>query len=182
MITIISGTNRANNNSIKVSTHVADVYRRMGEAVEVLDLQKLPPEAFLPEVYAEKPASLTGPFTEKVLSADGLVVVVPEYNGSFPGILKHFIDLLPFPQSFNCRPVAFIGLAAGYHGALRPVEQLQMVFAYRNAHLFNRRVFIPSVHKALAGDGSIQDEDLVRRLDEQAQHYVKFIQSLKAIQ
>ncbi|NDV62094.1 NAD(P)H-dependent oxidoreductase [Puniceicoccales bacterium CK1056] len=179
MITIISGTNRENNNSIKISRHVAGIYKELGEPVELLDLRDLPAEAFLPGVFTEKPESLTSNFTDKILSSDGLVVVVPEYNGSFPGVLKHFVDLLPFPESFNCRPVAFIGLAAGYHGALRPVEQLQMVFAYRNAHLFNRRVFIPSVHKVLAEDGSVSDTDLKSRLEEQSRHFVQFIQALK---
>lgn len=179
MIVIISGTNRADNNSIKISRHMAAVYEQLGEPVELLDLQDLPAEAFLPTAFSEKPETLTKPFTDKILHADGLVVVVPEYNGSFPGILKHFIDLLPFPESFNCRPVAFIGLAAGYHGALRPVEQLQMVFAYRNAHLFNRRVFIPSVHKVLGGDGTVQDEDLKKRLEEQARYFVEYVRSLK---
>lgn len=182
MIVIISGTNRAGNNSIKISRHVAGLYRGMGEAVELLDLQALPAEAFLPGVFAEKPESLTRAFTDKILAADGLVVVVPEYNGSFPGILKHFVDLLPFPESFNCRPVAFIGLAAGYHGAMRAVEQLQMVFAYRNAHLFNRRVFIPAVHKVLGDDGSIADVDLKGRLEDQATHFRKYVRSLKGVE
>jgi NAD(P)H-dependent FMN reductase len=182
MITIISGTNREDNNSIKISRHLAGLYGELGEAVELLDLRKLPAEAFLPGIYSAKPESLTSAFTNKVLAADGLVVVVPEYNGSFPGILKHFIDLLPFPESFNCRPVAFIGLAAGYNGALRAVEQLQMVFAYRNAHLFNRRVFIPAVHKVLGADGSIADEDLKTRLQDQATHFIKYVQSVKAVE
>jgi len=153
--------------------------RELGEEVEILDMQKLPPEAFEAEIFAEKPESVTKEFTDKVLAADGLVVVVAEYNGSFPGILKHFIDLLPFPESFDCRPVAFIGLAAGYHGALRAVEQLQMVFSYRNAYLFNRRVFIPSVYKALGKDGTVTDEEVLKRLSEQAGLFKDFIKRLK---
>jgi NAD(P)H-dependent FMN reductase len=161
---------------------VAEVYRELGESVELLDLQELPAEAYVPEVFGEKPATLSDGFTSKVLSADGLVVLIPEYNGSFPGILKHFVDLLPFPESFDCRPAAFIGLAAGYHGALRAVEQMQMVFAYRNAYLFNRRVFIPSVYKVLGEDGSLVDEDLKQRLEEQAVRFRAFVQALKQVQ
>ena len=181
MIAVISGTNRLQNNSIRVARHVAGLYRELGEPAELLDLQELPPGAFDPGVFAEKPESLTRGFTDKILSADGLVVIVPEYNGSFPGILKHFVDLLPFPESFNCRPVAFIGLAAGYHGGLRAVEQMQMVFAYRNAFLFNRRVFIPAVYKALGEDGSITDEDLKSRLAEQAASFKAYIGALRRL-
>lgn len=180
MIAVISGTNRRDNNTIRISSHVAGIYRDFGESVELLDLRDLPPEAFLPDAYGDKPQVLQTGFIDKVLDSDGLLVVVPEYNGSFPGILKHFIDLLPFPESFNCRPVAFIGLAAGYHGALRSVEQMQMVFAYRNAYLFNRRVFIPGVNKVLGEDGRINDSGLLARLEEQARQFQAFIQRIGA--
>ena len=69
----------------------------------------------------------------RVLDAAGLHVVTPEYNGSFPGVLKYFIDMLKFPESFDRKPVAFLGEAAGTWGGLRSVEQLQMIFGYRNA-------------------------------------------------
>jgi NAD(P)H-dependent FMN reductase len=178
MIAIISGTNRKGNNSIKIAREVKAAYDKLGHEAEILDLQELPAEAFSPEIYGEKPAALTEEFTDKVLAADGLVVVVAEYNGSFPGILKYFIDLLPFPESFDKRPVAFIGLAAGYHGALRAVEQLQMVFAYRNAWLFNRRVFIPGVYKILDNNGSVTDQEVSRRLAEQAEEFSEFVLKL----
>lgn len=87
------------------------------------DLAELSPEIFSPTAYAEKPAALKK-FTHAILAADGLVIVTPEYNGSLPGILKYFIDMLPFPESFEPRPVCFVGLADDIGGALRPVEQL----------------------------------------------------------
>ena len=167
------------NNSIKVARHCAGLLEGFGERVELLDLQALPAEVFQPGIYKDKPDALVEGFTDKVLASDGLLVVVPEYNGSYPGILKYFIDLLPFPESFDCRPVAFIGLAAGYYGGLRAVEQLQMVFAYRNAYLFNRRVFIPAAYQVFGQDGSINDEDLRERLATQAEKFIGFTGALK---
>ena len=180
MITIISGTSRPGANSLKVATHVQALLAGQGSATAMLDLGLLPAGAFLPTAYADKPDALQSGFIDKVLAADGLYVVVPEYNGSFPGVLKHFIDLLPFPEAFDGRPVAFAGLAAGHYGALRAVEQLQMVFAYRNAVLYNRRVFIPSVHKVLAEDGTIADAALRERLTEQAAGFLAFTGELRA--
>ena len=181
MITVISGTVREGNNSLKVARHVAGLYRDLEEKVELLDLAQLPGEAFSNAVFKEKPVQLEEEFTSKVLQADGLVVIVPEYNGSFPGILKHFVDLLPFPESFECRPVAFIGLAGGYYGALRAVEQLQMVFAYRNAFLFNRRVFIPSAYKIFNEEGEIDDGDLKERLKLQAVKFQAFTKAVNSL-
>jgi NAD(P)H-dependent FMN reductase len=181
MISVISGSIRKGNNSIKLARHIAGLYENLKEEVAVLDLQKLPPETFTEEAYGEKPDSLKTDFIDKVLASDGLVVIVPEYNGSYAGVLKHFIDLLPFPESFDCRPVAFVGLAGGYYGGLRAVEQLQMVFAYRNAHLFNRRVFIPSIYGTLDEDGEITDADLKERLALQAEKFLAFTQAMQGL-
>lgn len=180
MIAIISGTNRENNNSIHIAREVAANFHEMGEAVELLDLGELPPEAFSPGIFREKPAALKEAFTDKVLASDGLVIVVPEYNGSFPGILKHFIDLWPFPEAFEGRPVAFVGLSAGRNGAVRAVEQLQMVFAHRNAWLCNRRVFIPAVGQVLDAEGRITDESLRDRLREQGLRFKDFVRRMRA--
>jgi NAD(P)H-dependent FMN reductase len=181
MIAVISGTNRDGNNSIKLARHCSGLIREQGEAVELLDLRELPPQAFAVNGYQEKPDELVHGFIDKVLASDGLMVVVPEYNGSYPGVLKYFIDLLPFPESFDCRPVAFIGLAAGYYGGLRAVEQLQMVFAYRNAYLFNRRVFIPGAYKVFGEEGEILDDDLKARLATQAEKFLHFTRAIKGL-
>ena len=76
---------------------------------KVLDLSDLPSETFSPDAYSEKPPKVLK-FTEQILNSSGLVIVVPEYNGSMPGALKLFIDLLPYPESFEGRPVCYIEL------------------------------------------------------------------------
>ena len=181
MISVVTGTNRDGNNSGKVAAHVAEMYRQLGETVEVLDLQDLPGEAFSGSAFGDKPSELKENFTDKVIASDGLVIIVPEYNGSYPGILKHFIDLLPFPESFDCRPVAFIGLAGGYYGGLRAVEQLQMVFAYRNAYLFNRRVFIPNSYSVFDEAGDFKDSELRERLEFQAAKFQAFTKAVNSL-
>src|SRR5579885_1745994 len=129
MMTLIVGTNRPDSNSRKVARHVEEIYAQMKVPLHVIDLAKLPPEIFNPSSYGEKPKSFE-PFSSAVLKSSGLVVVTPEYNGGMPGVLKYFIDMLKFPESFERRPVCFVGLAAGIWGALRPVEQFQGIFGY----------------------------------------------------
>ena len=103
---------------------------------------------------------------------------MPEYNGSMPGALKLFIDLLPYPESFEGRPVCYIGIASGQFAGLRPVEHLQQVFGYRNAFNFPRRVFIPAVHEVADSEKGITDQDIKNRLSEQADQFLKFCRSL----
>ncbi|MEM1222678.1 MAG: NAD(P)H-dependent oxidoreductase [Verrucomicrobiota bacterium] len=178
MITVIIGTNRPDSNSSKIALGLVSIYKAIGEDVQTLDLADLPPELFLPSAYGEKPPAFKT-FSDQVLSASGLHLVVPEYNGGFPGVLKYFIDMLPFPESFQDRPVAFTGVAAGMFGALRPIEQLQQIFGYRNAHIFPNRVFIMGVHNTIDDAGEISDEKLKLRIDSQAKGFVEFISKLK---
>lgn len=178
LITILSGTNRPHSNTRKVAGQVEALYREAGVRLHLLDLGAMPPGIFAPSSYAEKPPEFAG-FIEPVLGCDGLVVVTPEYNGGLPGVLKYFIDMLPFPESFERRPVCFVGLAAGLWGALRPVEQLQAIFGYRNAYLYPERVFMPGIGQLLDDGGRIQDGKLIERLRAQATGFLRFVRRLK---
>src|SRR5271169_2378822 len=173
MITLIIGTNRPGSNTRKVAAHIEEFYRELGVPLHVLDLAKLPPEIFSPTSYAEKPKSFQ-PFADAVLQSAGLHVVTPEYNGSVPGVLKYFIDMLKFPESFEQKPVCFTGLAAGMWGALRPVEQLELIFGYRNACIYPTRVFLPQINDLLDDSGKITDAELLGRLKSQAHGFVEF--------
>ena len=173
MLTILAGTNRPGSSTRKVVRHLEGVYRGLSRPFTVVDLLELPPDAFTSASYAQKPAALQ-PFIDKMVASTALLVVTPEYNGGFPGALKYFIDMLPFPASLQLRPTAFVGVAAGEWGALRSVEQLQMIFGYRNAYLYPERVFIRQCMKVLDAEGNITDPDIVKRLAAQAEGFLKF--------
>ncbi len=177
MIVIIAGTNRPGSNTRRVTNHVENSYAALGVPAQVLDLAHLPPEIFLPSSYKETPASFKK-FTNAILAADGLVVVTPEYNGSIPGVLKYFIDMLPFPESFEQRPVCFVGLAAGLWGAMRPTEQLQQIFAYRNGLVFPERVFLPGVNNLLGENGKL-NAATEKNLRQQAANFTRFVEKVR---
>jgi NAD(P)H-dependent FMN reductase len=180
MICLIVGTNRPGSNTRKVAAFVEEIYAELKVPLRVLDLAQLPPEIFSPASYAEKPKAFH-PFAEAVLLSDGLHVVTPEYNGGMPGILKYFIDMLKFPESFERRPVCFTGVSAGMWGALRPIEQLQAIFGYRNAYLYPERVFLPNIYDLLDDSGRLKDAELLGRLQAQANGFIDFVERLKNV-
>ena len=180
MITLIVGTNRPGSNTRKVARHLEEIYAQLKVPLHVLALALLPPEIFSPTSYAEKPKSFAL-FADAILRSAGLHLVTPEYNGSIPGVLKYFIDMLKFPESFEKRPVCFTGLAAGLWGALRPVEQLQAIFGYRNAYVFPERVFLPRINDLLDDTGRLTDPELLQRLQTQAEGFVDFVERLQRI-
>ena len=177
MITIISGTNRPGSNTRKVAELVHQMLIEHGVAVELLDLAELPAELFASTSYASKPDTFAS-FQDSVLTADGFLVVVPEYNGSFPGVLKYFIDMLQFPASLYEKPAGFIGISSGRWGGVRAVEQLEMIFQYRHAHLFGRRCFIPNIGQALGEDGTFDDQDLAARVRKTVTDFTAFCGNL----
>jgi NAD(P)H-dependent FMN reductase len=173
---IISGTDRTNSNSLKVSKYIQGLYRDLGEEVGIIDLCEVRRElAGGPHYGANQPASLQLEMN-KVVSSDGLIVVCPEYNGSMPGILKYYIDHMKFPDCFEYRPVCFVGLG-GLFGGIRPVEHLQQVFGYRNAFIYPQRVFLMNVHKIMQ-DEVVADPLMAGLLKSQAEGFQKFTKAL----
>ena len=165
-ITIVSGTDRAGSKTRLVTDYI---YGRLSEQTNtlqpeptphieltILDLADYPTADVVGGVYGKTPASVEA-FHQPFLDADGIIFVVPEYNGSFPGILKLFIDYLPHPEALKGVPVGYVSNASGYFGGLRAVEQLQMVCGYRYALSFEERVFIPAVHREFDPEKGISD-------------------------
>ena len=149
--------------------------------MEIIDLNALEVDQLSAEHMAGKK-----PLPEKVQKAlsdvtnsEGLYFVIPEYNGGAPGVLKMFIDFWKFPESFEARPVAFVGLAAGIWGGLKPVEHISQVMGYRNAYQFPQRVFIKEIHKSLK-DGKLEDVFIQNLMKNQISGFLKFCKALKA--
>lgn len=174
---VISGTDRADSNTLKISKYIQSLYKEAGEEVGLIDMREVRGELVTGPHYGNnQPSSLQSEIS-KVVSSDGLIVVCPEYNGSMPGILKYYIDHMKFPESFEYRPVAFVGLG-GMFGGMRPVEHLQQVFGYRNAFIYPQRVFLMNVFKVMK-DGNLIDPMMQDLLKAQVTGFQKFCRALK---
>jgi NAD(P)H-dependent FMN reductase len=175
---IISGTDRSNSNALRVSNYLQQKYREQGVEPGIIDLQDFPTDKVKGGKYGQELPAVDV-FVSNAVKADGLVIVCPEYNGGYPGILKLFIDYLPFPGSLNKKPIALVGEANGDFGALRAVEQLQQVVGYRNAHVFPERVFIPRVNKNFNDESGIQDSFQQELMESQIKNFIPFVREIK---
>lgn len=175
---IISGTDRPNSNALRVSQYVQQQYLNDGIDAGIIDLQEFPVDQVVGGKYGEDLPDVDA-FVTHAIEADGLVIVCPEYNGGYPGILKLFIDYFPFPESLYKKPIALIGEADGAFGALRAVEQLQQVLGYRNAHVFPERVFISRVNENFDKEEGIQNDLQQELLMSQISGFPQFVRDLK---
>ncbi len=182
---IIVGTDRPGSNSRKVAELIQELYRKNhSEEVEILDLQDIVKGLQSDPQYGNVTHTVLTEAAGKVEKSDGLIVVVPEYNGSMPGVLKYFIDHLKYPEAFEARPICFIGLG-GMFGGLRPVEHLQQVFGYRNSFIFPERIFMINVFQHMKKtdvnpEGRIKDPMILSLLEKQTAGFRIFVDALKS--
>ena len=176
-IVVVCGTNRDGALSRLLAEETAEAYRLLQHDVDLLDMNELPPEVLQPTAYKDQPPQVKV-LVERFLKCDGAVFIIPEYNGSYPGVLKLFVDMLPYPEGFDSRPCAFVGLAAGQFKSLRAVEHFQQVAGYRNAYIFPRRMFIGDSFKQFV-DGKLADDELSERLKKQAEGFCHFVKTIR---
>lgn len=148
MITIISATNRPGNLSLLVAQHYQALASAEGLATEVLDLQQLPQNLQELDCYGRRTESFRQ-FQQVVDDSETLVFVVPEYNGSFPGILKLFIDACDYPGSWRGKKAALVGISAGKGGNVVGLNHLKDVLDYLKLETMPQRVHIPNVRERL---------------------------------
>jgi len=83
---IISGTNRTHSASLAVAKHVHHLYSSHLEC-EIFSLCDLPKDLLTDNFYSQRHPEILA-IVEKIKSTDILLFVIPEYHGSFPGIVK----------------------------------------------------------------------------------------------
>jgi NAD(P)H-dependent FMN reductase len=106
----------------------------------------------MPSILGEK-ANLDAA-TQALERADAFVIITPEYNHSFPGTLKNFIDA-HFTQ-WQAKPVAFVSYG-GMAGGQRAVEHLRPVFAELHAVTVRDTVSFHNPWGQFGEDGRHQD-------------------------
>lgn len=178
-IHILSSTDRPGSNAFKVSSFVKEYIENDSDA-KLFSLRDFPFEDVVGGKYGKEIESVKA-FNNAFLDADGFIFVVPEYNGGFPGVLKFFLDYLPFPDAMYKKPVSFIGEADGSFGALRPVEHLQQILAYRKALIYTERMFIKGVNDNFDRETGIKSEFLQGLLDDQLDGFIEFVGKVKTL-
>lgn len=130
MITIISGTNRQNSMTAVVAKNYADNIRsKTDQIVNLVDLEDIQNDLLHAEMYNGEAMKnqLKEVQDQTILPADKFIFVVPEYNGSYPGIVKLFIDAISvrnYKGSFLGKKALLVGVASGRAGCLRGMDHL----------------------------------------------------------
>jgi len=157
-IPVILGTPRQG----RLSEHVARVIFEQASArndvrTELIDIRQLPlASSDAGEQIKDRR------FAETIMRADGLIIVAPEYNHGYPGMLKHALD--SNLKEYIHKPVGLCGVSAGGFGGTRVVESLLPVMRELGLVTIFWDLNVSSVGKAFDPAGQLLDEALPRRL------------------
>ncbi len=174
MITIISSTNRPHSLSIMVAEYYKNLLSKKGVESQILDLTKLPERFLFTALYENEGKDPEfNKFMDIINKSEKFVFIVPEYNGSFPGILKSFIDGMKFPESFGNKKCALVGISSGVMGGVLALSHLTDILNYLGVHVLAIKPRLPRV-QTLFKDGKINDPFIEGLIKTQVESFITF--------
>jgi len=159
-IPVILGTTRKGRASENVAHFVFDeVKKREGVETEFIDL------CDLRFAFDDAGEALKDPrFSATVSRADALLLVVPEYNHGYPGLLKHALDTNL--KEYIHKAVGVCGVSAGAFGGVRMIENLLPVLRELGLVTIFWDGTFPHAHKLFDAEGQLLDLAYIRRIDQ----------------
>lgn len=171
-ITIICGTNRQNSYTEKVSNYYSEELKSLGCEVQLLSLRELENVITLSDYFTKGNVKLESLVAKYINPANGFVFVIPEYNGSFPGILKLFLDTV-HPSHWENKTACITGVSGGRAGNLRGMEHLTGILNYLKMHVYHNKLPISQIERIFASTVP-QNEETVKVIRKQLEGFLKF--------
>ncbi|MDR1978094.1 MAG: NAD(P)H-dependent oxidoreductase [Synergistaceae bacterium] len=131
-----------------------EFFREEAEAAmefDRFDIASLP--FFSQDIENDPPSSVTD-FKARAKSCDGVLIITPEYNRSFPGVLKNALDwgTRPYGQNlWSGKPAGLIGTSPGAIGTFGAQNHLRQVLSFLDLRTMSQPEFYFSFPKELEG-------------------------------
>jgi NAD(P)H-dependent FMN reductase len=158
-IPVILGTTRKGRMSLHPARFVTrQLEMRKGVTTELIDIAQLS----LPVDDAGE-AIKDARFSTAMERSDAIVIVSPEYNHGFPGLLKHVLDSCL--KEYIHKAAGVVGVSAGAFGGSRMIEQFQPILRELGLVSIFWDVNFGNISKVFDSDGKLLDESYIRRTD-----------------
>ena len=173
MVSIISGTNRLQSNTLKVAKYYQKELAKKGLESELINLQDLPENLIASDLYGNRSEAFQK-IQNLVTKTTKFLFVIPEYNGSFPGVLKTFIDACAFPESFYDKKACLVGISSGKYGNVRGIEHFNGVCAYLHLNVMPLRIHIANIKTELNENNDFFVADTLKFTEQQMNKFVLY--------
>ncbi len=166
MITIISGTNRSDSMTLRTAKLYYKLLSEHSNDVHLLSLENK-------QVWERGPAMLA---LEKqyLIPAEKFVFVMPEYNASFPGILKLMIDNSDIKKCWWHKKAMLVGLSDGRAGNLRGLEHMTAILHYMKVHVLYNKLLLSRINEEIDSNGVLLKPDTEKLIEEQVEDFIRF--------
>jgi chromate reductase len=166
MYTIISGTNRNDSNSIRVAQYYQQLLKKKGAESKLLSLHGLN--------VLERNPEFTKIESEELMPAQKFIFVSPEYNGSFPGVLKAMFDISDIKKTWWGKKALLTGVSTGRAGNLRGMEDLTGILHFMKVVVHPNKLPISMVDKLMDENGNLNDAATLAAIKTQLNEFIEF--------
>ncbi|WP_029286756.1 NADPH-dependent FMN reductase [Pedobacter sp. R20-19] len=173
MITIIAATNRPNSNTLKIANYYQSQLNLRGQEANMLNLEHLPVDVLNTDMFGKRSIAFQK-IQDLITQTTKFLFIIPEYNGSFPGVLKVLIDACDFPGSFYDKKACLVGISSGKYGNIRGVDHFTGVCHYIHLNVLPLRIHIPNIKQELDSSGNLIQEDTIKFTNEQIDKFLRF--------
>src|SRR5262245_48874123 len=172
-IPVIVGTVRQGRMSLPVARLVtSELSRRSGIETELIDLARIPLRVDDAGEAIKDPR-----FASQMDRADALIVVSPEYNHGYSGLLKHLLDTCL--KEYIHKAVGVVGVSAGPFGGTRGIQDLLPVLRELGLVTIFWDVNFSSVQDVFDESGTLRDPAYVERIDKFLRELVWMVRTLR---
>lgn len=173
MITIICTTNRPDSNTRKVAELYQIALNRLGSECQILDMQTVDAGWIQASNYGENVPEFEAVVTQYIRPVKKFIFITPEYNGSFPGYIKFFMDACDYGD-WGGKQVALMGLASGRAGNVRGLDHLTGIFHYLGSEVYSKKVYLSQINQSMSENGEIRNDLLLKEIEAQVKGFVTF--------
>lgn len=160
-----AGSTRRGSFNQKLIEAAVQIARDEGADVELISLADFDMPIFNQDLEAEGTPDAALRFKARMKEANGFLISTPEYNSSYPALLKNAIDWASRPADGEPMLAAFSGKACGLLaaspgglGGIRVLPQLRTLLMNIQVHVVPAQFGLAKAGEAFGDDGSLKDE------------------------
>lgn len=166
MITIISGTDRKGSRTKQVAQYYLDLINQNStdnKLISLEDLTSLKRDDFL--LNLEK---------DVLIPTEKFIIVMPEYNGSFPGILKLLFDITDIRKCWWHKKALLVGVADGRGGNLRGIEHMTNILHYLKMNVHYNKLPLSKINNEMDEKGVFTNALTIQSIEEQVKSFEEY--------
>ena len=153
-----------------MTLRIANIYCKLlsekSDNVQLLSLENK-------QVWERGPAMIA---LEKqyLIPAQRFVIIMPEYNASFPGILKLMMDNSDIKKCWWYKKAALVGISDGRAGNLRGTEHMTAILHYMKVNVLYNKLLISRINEEVNIKGDLLNMETARLIHQQIEEFLKF--------